>query len=86
MTIKRVDEAELWTQIERCMFGERVVVEREGKRFSARIQHVGATGVKVIPETMLMEHEGEPGDINGATVSYGDIKEVEVDGITYRLA
>ncbi|MCE8020089.1 hypothetical protein HOP51_08160 [Halomonas sp. MCCC 1A11036] len=86
MAVKQVDEAELLAQVGRCMFGERVVIEREGKRFSARIQHVGATGVKVVPETTLMEHEGEPGDLNGVTVSYGDIREVEVDGITYRLA
>lgn len=86
MAVKQVEKKELRAQVGRCMFGERVVVEREGKRFSARIQHVGVTGVKVVPETMLMEHEGEPGDINGVTVSYDDIREVEVDGTTYRLA
>lgn len=85
MTVKQVDEAELLAQVGRCMFGERLVIEREGKRFSARVQHVGATGVKVVPETTLLEHEGDPGDINGVTVSFGDIREVEVDGITYRL-
>ncbi|MCE8027927.1 hypothetical protein [Billgrantia desiderata] len=86
MTVKQVSEAELLAQVGRCMFGERVVIEREGKRFSARIQHVGATGVKVVPETTLLEHDGAPGDINGVTVAYADIQEVEVDGITYRLA
>jgi hypothetical protein len=86
MTVKQVDKTELLAQVGRCMFGERVVIEREGKRFSARTQHVGATGVKVVPETTLLEHEGEPGDLNGVTVSYDDIREVELDGITYRLA
>lgn len=85
MTVKQMDKTELRAQVGRCMFGERVVIEREGKRFSARIQHVGVTGVKVVPETTLLEHEGDPGDINGVTVSYDDIREVEVDGITYRL-
>lgn len=85
MTIKPVNEAELLAQVGRCMFGERVVVEREGKRFSARVQHVGATGVKVIPETILTEHDGEPGDIQGVMVSFADIREVEVEGDTYRL-
>ncbi|AMD00246.1 MULTISPECIES: hypothetical protein [Halomonas] len=85
MAVKPVNEAELLVQIGRCMFGERVVVEREGKRFSARVQHVGATGVKVIPETTLTEHDGEPGDIQGVMVSFADIKEVEVEGDTYRL-
>ncbi|MCC5882724.1 MAG: hypothetical protein JJU25_08835 [Halomonas sp.] len=86
MSVKQVDEAELLAQVERCMFGERMVIEHEGKRFSARVQHIGATGVKVVPETTLMEHDGAPGDINGVTVSYADIREVEIDGITYRLA
>ncbi|MGQ4877415.1 hypothetical protein ACOJCM_02410 [Billgrantia sp. LNSP4103-1] len=85
MTVRQVDKTALLAQVGRCMFGERVVVESEGKRFSARIQHVGATGVKVVPETTLLEHEGEPGDLNGVTVAYDDIREVEVDGITYRL-
>lgn len=86
MAVKQVEKKELQAQLGRCMFGERVVVVHEGKRFSARIQHVGVTGVKVVPETTLMEHEGEPGDINGVTVSYDEVSEVEVDGITYRLA
>ncbi|MBA2778628.1 hypothetical protein [Billgrantia kenyensis] len=85
MTVKQVNEAELLAQVGRCMFGERLLIEHEGRRFSARVQHVGATGVKVVPETDLLEHEGAPGDINGVTVSYNEIKEVEVDGITYRL-
>lgn len=86
MTVKQVDEAELLAQVGRCMFGERMVIEREGKRFSARVQHVGATGVKVVPETTLLEHEGAPGDLNGVTIAYADIREVEVEGTTYRLA
>jgi len=86
MTHKRVDATELKHQVSRCMFGERLVIEREGKRFSARIQHVGVTGVKVIPETTLLKHEGGPGDLNGVTVDYVDIREVEVGGTTYCLA
>ncbi|HIX61110.1 MAG TPA: hypothetical protein H9854_02605 [Candidatus Halomonas stercoripullorum] len=86
MTIRQVDANELLTQVRRCMFGERLVIEREGKRLSARVQHVGVTGVKVVPETTLLEHEGDPGDLNGVTVDYADIREVEVDGVTYVLA
>ncbi|WP_444678076.1 hypothetical protein [Halomonas sp. E19] len=84
MTVQRVSEEELMTQVQRCMFGERMVVEHEGKCFSARVQHVGMTGVKVIPETRLAEHEGEPGDMNGVTIAYHEIREVELDGITYQ--
>ncbi|MBW6392237.1 hypothetical protein KPL81_13840 [Halomonas sp. Y3S6] len=83
---RNVSKKELKEQAGRCMFGERLVVEHEGKRFSARVQHVGVTGVKVVPETMLIEHEGEPGDINGITVSYDDIREVDIGGVIYRLA
>lgn len=86
MTNRQVDEKELLAQVRRCMFGERLVIEQEGKRFSARVQHVGVTGVKVVPETTLLEHEGGPGDLNGVTVDYADIREVEVNGITYSLA
>lgn len=86
MTIKQVDEQELQAQVSRCMFGERLVIEREGKRFSARVQHVGVTGVKVIPETTLLEHAGGPADLDGVTIDYADIREVEVGGNTYRLA
>lgn len=86
MTTRQVDANELLTQVRRCMFGERLVIEQEGKRFSARVQHVGVTGIKVVPETTLLEHEGGPGDLNGVTVDYADIREVEVDGITYVLA
>lgn len=86
MTVKQVDDKELLAQVRRCMFGERLVIEREGTRFSARVQHVGVTGVKVVPETTLLEHEGVPGDLNGITVDYADIREVEVGGTTYCLA
>ncbi|KAA0011386.1 hypothetical protein F0A17_14910 [Billgrantia pellis] len=80
-----VSKHELKEQVGRCMFGERLVIEHEGKRFSARVQHVGVTGVKVVPETDLLEHEGEPGDLNGVTVSYDDIREVEVGDVIYQL-
>jgi hypothetical protein len=85
MSVKQVSEAELLAQVNRCRFGERLVVEREGKRFSARVQHVMATGVKVIPETVLKETHGDPGDMDGIMVSLDEIREVEIDGATYRL-
>ncbi|PMR72247.1 hypothetical protein [Billgrantia endophytica] len=85
MTVQHVDYTELLEQVGRCMFGERMVIERDGKRFSARVQHVGATGVKVIPETTLAEHDGAPGDIQGVTVDFADIQEVDVGGVVYRL-
>lgn len=84
MTVQSVTEEELMAQVQRCMFGERMVIEHEGKRFSARVQHVGMTGVKVIPETRLAEHEGSPGDMNGVTVPYHEIREVEIEGVTYQ--
>ncbi len=84
MTVQNVNEEELMAQVQRCMFGERMVIEHEGKRFSARVQHVGMTGVKVIPETSLAEHEGAPGDMSGVTVPYHEIREVEIEGVTYQ--
>ncbi|MFY0992869.1 hypothetical protein [Halomonas sp. C05BenzN] len=84
MNVQQVTELELLARVERCMAGERLVVEHEGKRFSARVQHVGATGVKVIPETALRGSHGAPGDMDGFMVSFGDIREVEIDGVTYR--
>lgn len=48
MTTRQVDANELLTQVRRCMFGERLVIEREGKRLSARVQHVGVTGVSTL--------------------------------------
>ncbi|MDI5934070.1 hypothetical protein QLQ85_20205 [Halomonas sp. M4R5S39] len=84
MSVQQVTEAELLARVERCMAGERLVVEHEGKRFSARVQHVGSTGVKVIPETALQGSHGAPGDMDGFMVSFGEIMEVEIGGVTYR--
>jgi hypothetical protein len=60
-----------------------VLIEQDGNRFSARIQHVGMTGVKVIPETIIKNSTGDPGDMNGVTVHYDDIWELEVKGVVF---
>lgn len=83
MSIVHVSESELHDKLERCFAGERVLVEHEGNRLSARIQHVGLLGVKVIPETDLKHSQGSPGDVEGITVPYKDIYEVEVKGVVY---
>ncbi|CAM4041394.1 hypothetical protein VRRI112168_11925 [Vreelandella rituensis] len=83
MSIVHVTEKELHAKLEKCFAGERVLVEHDGNRLSARIQHVGFMGVKVIPETDLKHSHGEPGDVEGITVPYKDIYEVEIKGVVY---
>ncbi|WP_249978591.1 hypothetical protein [Vreelandella olivaria] len=87
MSVVHVSEEELHAKLEKCIAGERLLIDHDGNRFSARIQHVGLTGVKVIPETLIKNSTGDPGDINGVTVPYEDIWELEVKGVVYsRLA
>lgn len=83
MSVVHVSEAELHEKLEKCIAGERLLIDHDGHRFSARIQHVGMTGVKVIPETLIKNSTGDPGDINGVTVPYEDIWELEVKGVVY---
>lgn len=83
MREERISEAELVERLHKCMAGERVVVSHETARYPARVQHVGATGIKVIPEPELEGSHGAPGDIDGHMVSFGDIESVELDGVRY---
>ncbi|GEN27223.1 hypothetical protein HVA01_08690 [Halovibrio variabilis] len=83
MSVVHVSEAELHAKLEKCIAGERLLIEHEGNRFSARIQHVGLVGVKVIPETEIKNSRKAPGDIEGITVPYDEILELEVKGVVY---
>lgn len=87
MSVVHVSEKELHAKLEKCIAGERLLIEHEGNRFSARIQHVGLVGVKVIPETDIKNSHKTPGDVEGITVPYEEILELEVKGVVYsRLA
>ncbi|XUO84935.1 hypothetical protein RVM27_04360 [Halomonas sp. KM007] len=83
MSVVDVTREELHEKLAKCIAGERVLIEQDGNRFSARIQHVGMTGVKVIPETIIKNSTGDPGDMNGVTVPYDDIWELEVKGVVF---
>tara|TARA_R110002012_G_scaffold9835_6_gene45691 strand:+ start:7914 stop:8180 length:267 start_codon:yes stop_codon:yes gene_type:complete len=83
MSVVHVSEEELHEKLEKCIAGERLLIEHEGNRFSARIQHVGLLGVKVIPETDLKNSQRTPGDVEGVTVPYAEILELEVKGVVY---
>lgn len=83
MSVVNVTMGELHEKLAKCIAGERVLIEHDGNRFSARIQHVGMTGVKVIPETLIKNSTGDPGDVEGVTVPYDEIWELEVKGVVY---
>ncbi|WP_336275095.1 hypothetical protein [Vreelandella indica] len=85
MSVVQVSEEELHAKLEKCIAGERLLIEHEGNRFSARIQHVGLLGVKVIPETEIKNSHRTPGDVEGITVPYKEILELEVKGVVYSL-
>ena len=85
MSVVQVSEEELHAKLEKCIAGERLLIEHEGNRFSARIQHVGLFGVKVIPETEIKNSLRTPGDVEGITVPYKEILELEVKGVVYSL-
>ena len=85
MSVVHVSEEELHAKLEKCIAGERLLIEHEGNRFSARIQHVGLLGVKVIPETEIKNSHRTPGDVEGITVPYKEILELEVKGVVYSL-
>lgn len=83
MSVIHVTTEELHEKLSKCIAGERLLLEHEGNRFTARIQHVGLLGVKVIPETDIQNSTSEPGDVQGITVPYEDIWELEVKGVVY---
>lgn len=83
MREERVSAASLIEYLHKCLAGERVIVTNAQARYPARIQHVGATGLKVIPEPELEGSHGAPGDLNGYMVSYGDIESLELDDVRY---
>lgn len=83
MSVAHVSEEELHAKLEKCIAGERLLIEHEGNRFSARIQHVGLFGVKVIPETDIKNSHRTPGEVEGVTVPYKEILELEVKGVVY---
>ncbi|CAD5251464.1 MULTISPECIES: hypothetical protein [Halomonadaceae] len=83
MSVVHVSETELHAKLEKCIAGERLLIEHEGNRFSARIQHVGLMGVKVIPETEIKNSHRTPGDVEGVMVPYDEILELEVKGVVY---
>ncbi|AJY49860.1 MULTISPECIES: hypothetical protein [Halomonadaceae] len=85
MSVVQVSAEELHAKLEKCIAGERLLIEHEGNRFSARIQHVGLFGVKVIPETEIKNSHRTPGDVEGITVPYKEILELEVKGVVYSL-
>lgn len=85
MSVVHVSEEELHAKLEKYIAGERLLIEHEGNRFSARIQHVGLLGVKVIPETEIKNSHRTPGDVEGITVPYKEILELEVKGVVYSL-
>lgn len=83
MSVVHVSEEELHAKLEKCIAGERLLIEHEGNRFSARIQHVGLFGVKVIPETDIKNSHRTPGEVEGIAVPYKEILELEVKGVVY---
>ncbi|WP_447553668.1 hypothetical protein [Vreelandella sp. EE22] len=83
MSVVPVNEIELHDKLSKCIAGERVLIDHEGNRFSARIQHAGSQGVKVIPEALMQNTTGDPGDIEGVTLPYQDVWELEVKGVVY---
>ncbi|MBD3894316.1 hypothetical protein IEI94_00425 [Halomonas sp. ML-15] len=83
MREERISDAELVERLHECLAGERVVVASESARYPARIQHVGATGLKVIPEPALEGSHGAPGDIEGHMVSFGDIESLELGEVRF---
>nr|WP_163503249.1 hypothetical protein [Halomonas socia] len=83
MREERISQAELIERLHKCMAGERVVVATQAARYAARIQHVGATGLKVIPEPALEGSHGAPGDLEGHMVSFGDVESLELDAVRY---
>ncbi|WP_447529474.1 MULTISPECIES: hypothetical protein [unclassified Vreelandella] len=83
MSVVPVNQRELHDKLTKCIAGERVLIDHQGSRFSARIQHAGIKGVKVIPEALINNTAGDPGDIEGVVHPYEDIMELEVKGVVY---
>ncbi len=83
MSIVHVSEKELYAKLEKCMAGERVLIDREGKRFSARIQNARGMDATVIPERELLDNHGDADEISSITVPYDTIWELEIKGVVY---
>ncbi|MFG6667068.1 hypothetical protein ACGK9R_08150 [Halomonas sp. HNIBRBA4712] len=83
MSVVPVNESELHEKLSKCIAGERVLIEHDGNRFSARIQHAGTKGVRVIPEALIKNTAGDLGDIEGVIHPYQEIQELEVKGVVY---
>lgn len=83
MSIVYVSEKELYDKLEKCMSGERVLVDQDGTRFSARIQLAKGRDATVIPEAQLREAQGVSDHAESITVSYDHIWELEIKGVVY---
>lgn len=83
MSVVHVSEEELHAKLEKCIAGERVLIEHKGNRFSARIQHVEHVGVTVIPESEMKNSHKTLGDVEDMTVTFDEILELEVKGVVY---
>ncbi|HCR97350.1 MULTISPECIES: hypothetical protein [Halomonas] len=87
MSIVHVSEAELYAKLEKCMSGERVLIDQAGNRFSARIQLARKMDATVIPEKQLHKSHDDPDEVDSITVPYEHIWELEIKGVVYsRLA
>lgn len=82
MSMVKVSEQELRDKLNKCIAGERVLLERNGERFSARLQQVGNEAITVIPETQA-QGIGPAHDGDGLAVDFTDVLEVEVKGVVY---
>lgn len=83
MSVVHVNQAELHAKLEKCIAGERLLIEHEGNRYSARIQHAGPNGVKVIPDTEIQNSQRTAGDVESVTVQYDEVLELEVKGVVF---
>ncbi|WP_252107070.1 MULTISPECIES: hypothetical protein [unclassified Halomonas] len=83
MSVVPVNESELHDKLTKCMAGERVLIDHDGNRFSARIQQADTKGVRVIPEALIKSAQGASDEIEGLTLPYQDVWELEVKGVVY---
>lgn len=87
MSIVHVSEKELYAKLEKCMAGERVLIDQEGNRFSARVQQARGMDATVIPEAQLRKNHDDSDEVDSIIVPYNHIWELEIKGVVYsRLA
>ncbi|MFC3285358.1 hypothetical protein [Litchfieldella rifensis] len=84
MRTETVNDEVFFEKLRRCFAGEHVVIDHDGTHYPARVQYVTGTGVKVIPESMLDDSHGEPGDLDGVMESFAYVVELEKDGVRYQ--